>query len=304
MHRLRTVLLSLTVLGVIPWLMYLGWAQTLLDGRAYYLAESGDLYGRHWGTADAYVYSPAFSQLIEPLRALSFEDFRTAWRLLELGAMTVMAGPFIGPLLFVYPISLEFNVGNIHALLGLAIVAGFRYPALWAFVLLTKVTPGVGLLWFVVRREWRKAAIAFGATAAIVAVSFVMAPGDWFDWFRYLATPQTHEGHLFISAPLWMRLAFAAGLVTWGARTDRRWTVLVAAFLALPSVWETGLAMLLGLWLLRPRHSDEPGHEGTRPAHASLDGGRVAGSRLPALRGIGVARGGGRAPDLAGERHA
>ena len=63
------------------------------------------------------------------------------------------------------PVLFEFYLGNVHLLLALAIVLGFRWPAAWAFVLLTKITPGIGLLWFAVRREWRSLAIALGATA-------------------------------------------------------------------------------------------------------------------------------------------
>ena len=44
--------------------------------------------------------------------------------------------------------------GNIHVLLAVTILAGFRYPGAWSFVVLTKVTPGIGLLWFAIRREW------------------------------------------------------------------------------------------------------------------------------------------------------
>ncbi len=62
-------------------------------------------------------------------------------------------------------------MGNVHMLLALAIVLGFRWPATWSFVLLTKVTPGIGLLWFAVRREWRSLAIALGATAVLVTLS-------------------------------------------------------------------------------------------------------------------------------------
>ena len=51
-----------------------------------------------------------------------------------------------------------------------AIVLGFRWPFTWAFVLLTKVTPGVGLLWFAVRREWRSLAIALGDGANDLAM--------------------------------------------------------------------------------------------------------------------------------------
>src|SRR5690348_6311250 len=68
------------------------------------------------------------------------------------------------PLLAFPPILFELSMGNIHLLLAAAIVLGFRWPAAWSFVLLTKVTPGVGLLWFAVRREWRSLAVALGAT--------------------------------------------------------------------------------------------------------------------------------------------
>ena len=67
--------------------------------------------------------------------------------------------------------AMEVAGGNVSLLLAVAIVVGFRWPAAWALVLLTKITPGIGLLWFAVRREWRHLAIALGATAAIVAVS-------------------------------------------------------------------------------------------------------------------------------------
>ena len=42
------------------------------------------------------------------------------------------------------PVS-EISLGNIHIFLALVTVFGLRWPWLWSFVLLTKVTPGVGL---------------------------------------------------------------------------------------------------------------------------------------------------------------
>ena len=250
----RLLVVALTGLGLIPWLAYLSFYPGAMDAHAYFVAHT-PLYDATMGSPDAFLYSPAFSQLVEPLRWLGWESFRSAVRLADLAAMTVMTGPLIGPLLFVHPVSLEFNLANIHPLMGLAIVAGFRWPAAWAFVLLTKVTPGIGLLWFVVRREWRKAAIAAGATAAVVAVSFLLSPADWLAWSAFLLADQARpEGSfVLVTAPLLLRLPVAAALVVWGALTDRRWTVLVAAFLALPSVWEHSVTMLLGLWLLRRR---------------------------------------------------
>ena len=138
-------------------------------------------------------------------------------------------------------------MGNVHMLLALAIVLGFRWPAAWAFVLLTKVTPGVGLLWFAVRREWRSLGLALGATALIVGVSAILAPGQWAEWFQSLLETSRADVPLAISIPLWQRLIMAIVLVTWGARTDRRWTVVVAATLALPTLWFHGLAMLVGI---------------------------------------------------------
>ena len=73
------------------------------------------------------------------------------------------------------PVALELYHGNIHLWIAAAIALGFRYPWTWGFVLLTKVTPGVGLLWFAVRREWRALGIALGVTGAIVAVSLLLA---------------------------------------------------------------------------------------------------------------------------------
>ncbi len=77
------------------------------------------------------------------------------------------------------PVALELYYGNVNLLIAAAIALGFRYPAAWSFVLLTKVTPGVGLLWFAVRREWRQLAIALGVTAVIVAASVALDGRLW-----------------------------------------------------------------------------------------------------------------------------
>ena len=59
-----------------------------------------------------------------------------------------LVGPWWLPLLAFAPFLIELRMANVHLLLAAAIVLGFRWPATWAFVLLTKVTPGIGLLWF------------------------------------------------------------------------------------------------------------------------------------------------------------
>ena len=127
--------------------------------------------------------------------------------------------------------------------------AGFRYPWTWAFVLLTKITPGIGLLWFALRREWRQLAIALGATAAVVAVSFLLKPGAWRDWIdaarsrtRARAARGRRSRSRSSSGP-----RSASSLLIWGAPRNQRWVVPVAAMLALPALWYGSLSMLLGV---------------------------------------------------------
>lgn len=256
---------ALIVLAIAVWAVYLVVVagSPAVDAHAYFVADLGHLYSdAPEGARDAYVYTPAFAQLVEPLRWLGEAGFVGVWRVLETGALLVLTGPLAAVLLFVQPFGAEVAAGNIHILFALAIVAGFRWPAAWSFVLLTKVTPGVGLLWFAVRREWRSLAIALGVTAAIAGVSFVVDPGAWFAWLTMLTHQSTPDTVQLVAGPLVLRLAAAAALVAWGARTDRRWTALVAAFVALPVTWFNAASMFAGLLPLirrRPAYLERSG---------------------------------------------
>jgi hypothetical protein len=176
------------------------------------------------------------------------------------GVLMLALLALVGPVLFA-PVLLfalyEIWGGNITLLMALAIVAGFRRPATWALVLLTKVTPGVGLLWFAVRREWRQLVIVVAGSAALVAVSWLLEPVLWQQWINFLLgslEQSTPAGGIQI--PLWVRLPIAALLTIYAARTSRQWLVVVAATLALPVLWFGGLTMLVGIVALR-RHDIE-----------------------------------------------
>jgi hypothetical protein len=231
-----------------------------------------------WTRPVAYVYSPAFLQAIAPLTGLPWPVFFGVWTALLLAAVRFLTGPrlfAIGVLLA----TLELVGGNISLLLAAAMVVGFRWPAVWAFVLLTKVTPGIGLLWFAVRREWRSLGIALAATAIVVAVSAVLMPGAWLEWFGLLVRLAGRDGTwAAIPIPFLVRLPFAIAVVVWGARTDRRWTVPVAGMLALPALWYGGLTMLLAVVALR----DPAPFEGpTAPPSQGAGSGFAVGPRWP-----------------------
>ena len=242
------------------------------DAYCYWFPTFDAPYARSdWTDPIAYVYSPAFLQMLAPLKALPWQAFMAAWTAVLLGAVFVLTGRkwfAVGVVLGL----MELAGGNIHLLLAAAMVVGFRWPAAWALVLLTKITPGIGLLWFVVRGEWRQLFIALGATAVIVAVSFATMPDAWFQWVGVLTRVAGRDGTwAAVPIPFLVRLPFAVALVVWGARTDRRWTVPVAGMLALPALWYGGLAMLLAVIALRdPAKPVGPGRTAAVPAPASL----------------------------------
>ncbi|CAN5727543.1 hypothetical protein BH23CHL7_BH23CHL7_02300 [soil metagenome] len=213
-------------------------------------ANMANLYAGGLATDGFYGYSPAFVQLLTPLRLLPWEAVVWAWAALMLGGLALSAGRLTPLVILAPPVLGELIIGNVHLLYAGAIVLGFRWPAAWALMLLTKVTPGIGLLWFAVRREWRSLGLALGASALIAAISYAVAPGLWAEWLATLgmsaqAAPLPIQPNALFPVPLLVRLPLAAAIVAWGALTDRRWTVAVAVTLALPVVWTAGLSVLV-----------------------------------------------------------
>jgi hypothetical protein len=248
---------ALIVIVSEPWGRLWGTGQ---DARCYWQATLADPYlHSDWNDPIAYVYSPAFLQLVSPLTALPWQAFVAVWSAILVLAVRFLSGPRLLAAALLFPFAaMEVAGGNVSLLLAVAIVIGFRWPAAWALVLLTKITPGIGLLWFAVRREWRSLAIALGATAAIAVVSFVLLPDQWRTWVDVVirnAAAGKSGTWASVPIPLWIRLPAAILLVVWGARTDRRWTVPVASMLALPALWYGGLSMLLAVIPLLPKRA-------------------------------------------------
>ena len=231
------------------------------DAYCYWQATLADPYAHSdWTDPIAYVYSPAFLQLVSPLTALPWQLFMAAWTMVLLAAIRFLTGPRWLAFGVVFGL-MEVAGGNISILIAVAMVVGFRWPAAWAFVLLTKVTPGVGLLWFAVRREWDSLATAIMATAGVFAVSALFMPGAWSEWLTVLTSISGREGTwAAVPIPLLVRLPIAVAVVVWGARTDRRWTVPVAGMIALPALWYGAFSMLLAMFALnRPEWRDTAG---------------------------------------------
>ena len=263
---LSVVFVGLRLFAIEPW-------ADSVDAYAYWTTRTSDFYAAAaTGQIGAYLYSPAFAQVLAPLVWLPLAVFTALWTAINCAALWWLLRRWALPSLLFLPIPFEIISGNVHLLYAVAIVAGFRYPASWALMLLTKITPGVGVLWFLARREWRSLAIAAGVTLAIAAVSFVLDRAAWEQWIGLLRTDLAGAGQgslstvgWYLAVPLLPRLVVAALIVLIAAVADRRWLVPVAVVIALPVIWLNGLAILAAsvpLW----RHAPRPVVAGARVA--------------------------------------
>jgi hypothetical protein len=223
------------------------------DAIAYWKVDLTDPYTRPVATQDAFTYPPPAALVFAVLGKLPFELFQALWTMLIGLALLWLTGPWALLFLVIPVVASDLYLGNIHILLAAAIVASLRWPAMWAIPLLTKPSCGVGLLWYLVRGEWRRLATAIGVTGAIVLLSAVLAPTLWPKWIDYVIgtglSPDVGTAH-FVPIPLLIRIPASVALVVWGARTNRPWTVPAASMLALPVLWLVGLAMLAGAFAL------------------------------------------------------
>ena len=214
----------------------------MFDSRGFWIAWDGGLYDIPWRTNEAYVYSPAFGQLLWPFTLLPWPIFAGGWTLAAISCLFWMRVPWM----LAFPGVIDDILrGNIHVFLAATIVLGLRYPAAWAFGILTKVTPALGLVWFVARREWRQLGVVLGVTAAIVAVSFTVSSSLWFEWFGLLASNAGETARIrVIPLPLLVRLPVAAAVVVIAARTNGAWLLPIGVMIGLPNVWTSSTALL------------------------------------------------------------
>jgi len=193
----------------------------------YWSFNPADPYAAAEGNLDATVafrYAPPVAVLFLPLHALPWPVFITGWTLLLVGAVVWLGRGWGLASSRSTRWRLEVAYGNVSLLLAIAIAAGFRYPALWSLVLLTKITPGIGLFWFVVRREWRQSRHRPRATLALALLSYAVAPDLWPAWIRLRSRTRRRcrTPARSASLPRWAPVRGGVWIVTWGALTTRR----------------------------------------------------------------------------------
>ncbi|MDP5225721.1 MULTISPECIES: glycosyltransferase family 87 protein [Arthrobacter] len=205
------------------------------DSHAYWLAaQSTDPYGRPPGTRDAFLYSPFFLMLIRPLTWLPWPVFCALWVLIGAAIIYWLVRPLKWQWAVPIGISglLDLVVGNIWVFLALVAVIGLRHPWAFAWAALTKVTTGVGLVWFAARGEWKRFSIGAGTVAAIVGIGFLIDGDTWRAWIGFLITNQGNTPD-----PSWsfvLRCLASVALVVMAARKNWPALIPVAMCLATP----------------------------------------------------------------------
>ncbi len=228
------------------------------DSHAYWAAVRlpQTRYTQPPGYRDAYLYSPAFAQLLWPLGQLPWPAFQSVWMAAQVGVLGWLLAPLgwrrgltLAPFLVA-----EILLGNVYLFFAGALVVSLgRAPGALALPALTKVAPAVVGLWFVVRRQWRGALYAAGITALIVAISIATAPSEWLAWANFLLHSAGQRG---VTSTL--RFVAAIGMVVWAARTGRAWLLAPAMLLSCPVLGGYGaLAVLAAIPRLVQFERDE-----------------------------------------------
>jgi hypothetical protein len=281
--------IALAIIGFVWW----GMAQQQWhdDSYTFWIAwRSNHLYPPEWRPISQYVYSPAFAQAFWPLTLLSWPTVNAVWAALQLLALVWMLGPIgaVAGLAFPFPslpvsgtaVYATIDNGNPMILTAAAITLGLtRWPGGFAYVLLTKVSAGIGILYFAIRRQWRELGIALGVTAAIVLVSAFFAPRPWLEWGRLLYGAAFNSGGVealakeqFMPLPLAVRGLIGLGVVAVAAWRGWLWAVPIGCCLALPDIHLGGYAVLTAVpavWLRQKGRTASIHREGFRPRRAT-----------------------------------
>jgi hypothetical protein len=253
-----------------------------IDTHAYWLAgHLSDPYGIRPGEPDAVLYSPLFVQAMRVLALLPWPVFYGLWVAAETSAYVWLLHPL--PLCWRVPALLAcvpaIVLGNVYGMLGVTLVLGTVRSPWFAAAALTKVTPtGVGAIWFAARGEWRALAGLVLTCAALAGASFVVAPDLWVAWVRFLTSHTGDGAGRLVQIPLGLLLAVVA------ARTDRRWLLAVAWWLAMPMASVLAVQSLVALAPMVRLHRSGPGLSAgaaaaARGRRSSTRAGRSAGGR-------------------------
>ena len=208
------------------------------DTGAYYGATLDNIYRNSTFLHTGYVYSPAFSLLAEPFRWFPIQVMQGAIRIGDTLALAYLVTPWLGAAMILvdFPgVRASLGAGDIGFIVGALMVWVLWRPWLWPALLLTKVSPGVGLAWHLARREWRALGIALGVTALLILVTLPFMWSAWFDWVGVLTGSNVGIAEAYTGLPLIPRLLFGACIAGVAGLLGWSWLVPLAVAVSYPN---------------------------------------------------------------------
>jgi hypothetical protein len=206
-------------------------------------------------TPFAYLYPPPLAQALVPVAAVVPSWlFSAGWTALMGLALFWLAGRDVLRALALIafpPVAVEFWFRNVHLFLAVLVVLGLRQAsASFAVGAAIKVSPALGIPYLALRWRWREAAIAAAVGAVMLAVSVALSPDAWRAYVDFALSVDPLQQSSFVAVPLPIR-ALAGLVVAIVAARLPRWAgdplLVVAVTLALPSLWFTGLSLLVAI---------------------------------------------------------
>jgi alpha-1,2-mannosyltransferase len=206
-------------------------------------------------TPFAYHYPPVVAQVLAPVVAvLPQPAFSAVWTVLMLVCLWWLAGRDVLVALALCafpPIAVEFWFRNVHLILAVLLVLGLRRWGGWFAVgAAIKLAPGLGLLYLAVQRRWREVAIAGGVGGALLLASVALSPEAWRQFIEYALARGPGDVSGFLPIPYVVRAGAGVVLAVVAARQSPRVGAplfVVAAVLALPTLWFTALSTLVAV---------------------------------------------------------
>lgn len=236
------------------------------DSHAYWAAVQhlDRLYDAPALSRDAYLYSPLFAQAVWPLGRLPWPVFWCIWAAAAAAcfAWLLRSLPnrwFAPALVASVP---EVLTGNIYAFMAVCLVLGVSRGTPWLVLGLTKATPGlVGVVWLAGTRRIPALLRGMSLGAALVGVSYVLAPEAWRAWVDFLRTGSpSSTAPRGVGAATLVLLAAGLAVALGAAVTRRAWLLPVAVILVSPTFGLNTLTLLAAVpRLARGQDSDSSG---------------------------------------------
>lgn len=224
-------------------------------------------------TPFAYLYPPPLAQALVPVAAVvPGWLFSAGWTVLMGAALFWLAGRDVIRALALIafpPVAIEFWFRNVHLFLAVLVVLGLRHAASWFAVgAAIKVSPILGIPYLAFRGGWRDALVAGLVGLGLLVISVLLSPDAWRAYVDFAVSVDPLQQSSFVAIPLPVRVAIGVALAAVATRAPQRIgdpLLVVAVTVALPSLWVTGLSLLVAIvpLVMRPETADaEPLSEG------------------------------------------